>query len=256
MLAIDHRPREHASAFELIGQGVSWLGPRWDGPSSTAATTVARPTCWKSDSVADLAEWSFKASGHAFTRTALLLRGRRLALLGEEVHALASGSAPLESHFGLFPGVRAEPIADARGWTLRSGATRGNAQVLPPGLPCLPYETDRGSFTFDERGGFFRLRAAPRGRRCWMPLLISWDAQRHRRRLSWRVLTVSEEGKACAPDVAFAVRVSWGRSETFVIYRSLVAPATRAFLGHQTRARFLVGLFGVEGLVEPLVSLE
>ena len=89
-----------------------------------------------------------------------------------------------------------------------------------------------------------------------MPLLVSWDGLRHRKRLSWRVLTVSEDAKICPPDLAFAVRVSWGRDETYVIYRSLGPPALRAFLGHQTRARFLIGQFTDEGTVEPLVSVD
>jgi hypothetical protein len=55
---------------------------------------------------------------------------------------------------------------------------------------------------------------------------------------------------------AVAIRVSWGRDEHLVIYRSLVKPATRAFLGHQTTARFLVGLFNKEGEVAPLLRVD
>ena len=50
--------------------------------------------------------------------------------------------------------------------------------------------------------------------------------------------------------------MTWGRDETLVVYRSLARPGLRAFLGHQTRARFLVGLFTAEGEVEPLVKVE
>ena len=100
------------------------------------------------------------------------------------------------------------------------------------------------------------LKQMPRGRRCWMPLLVSWDGLRNRKGLTWRVLTVSEDAKICPPDLAFAVRVSWGRDETYVVYRSLGPPALRAFLGHQTRARFLIGQFTEDGTVVPLVSLD
>ena len=59
------------------------------------------------------------------------------------------------------------------------------------------------------------------------------------------------------PDTAFAARVTWGRDETLVVYRSLGRPALRAFLGHQTTARFLVGLLHrPKGTVEPLLKLE
>jgi hypothetical protein len=67
---------------------------------------------------------------------------------------------------------------------------------------------------------------------------------------------VSQNSKACAPETAFAARISWGRNETLLIYRSLAKPALRSFLGHQTRARFLIGLFSSEGEVEPLVKID
>jgi hypothetical protein len=71
------------------------------------------------------------------------------------------------------------------------------------------------------------------------------------------LLTVSEKSRICPPDVAFAARITWGRSETLVVYRSLALPAIRTFLGYQTHARFLVGLFSHEsGDVEPLLNLD
>ena len=59
-----------------------------------------------------------------------------------------------------------------------------------------------------------------------------------------------------AQDVAFAVRVSWGRDDTLIIYRSLGPSAPRSFLGYQTKARFLLGRFTNEGNVEPLLSVD
>jgi hypothetical protein len=87
-------------------------------------------------------------------------------------------------------------------------------------------------------------------------LLVSWDPLRNRQAIHWRVLTVSEESQVCPPDRAFAVRVTWGRRETLLIYRSLAPPALRSVLGHQTRARMLVALFDREGTVTPIVSLD
>ena len=100
------------------------------------------------------------------------------------------------------------------------------------------------------------LGQAPAGRRSWLPLLVSWDRARIGRHVTWRVLTVSERGKAVGPGRAFAVRVSWGRHETYVIYRSLDAPASRVFLGHRTHARFLIGLFTPDGNVTPMVKID
>jgi hypothetical protein len=105
-------------------------------------------------------------------------------------------------------------------------------------------------------GGDLVLSHAATGRRTWLPLLISWDAPRHRKRLQWRVLTVSERSRIVGSDRAIAVRVSWGRRETYVIYRSLAAPAPRVFLGHRTQSLFLVGRFTEKGIIEPIFEVE
>ena len=150
--------------------------------------------------------------------------------------------------------IAAAPIEKSRAFLLTASGKRGSAQVLPIGLPSLPYPTERGAFLAQNDG--LVLNQASAGKRCWLPLLVSWDSKRHRKEVHWRILSVSENARNVAPDRAFAVRVSWGRDETYVIYRSLGKPATRAFLGHQTTARFLVGLFRADGTVEPILKVD
>jgi hypothetical protein len=256
LLVVDQRGHESSALCELIGSGASWLGPDWGLVQATTPTGAPKPACWISNSVADCLEWSYRSGGLFLTRTALLCRGQRLALLGEQVEGKKLGADPLETRLALPPGVTAEPIPGSRGVLLQSASSRVTAQVLPIGLPALPYETERGRLRVLGDESALSLCVAPRGRRCWLPLLASWDNRRHRRPLSWRVLTVSEQSKVCAPDVAFAVRVSWGRNDTLVIYRSLAAPKHRAFLGHQTGSRFLLGRFTTEGVVEPIFSID
>ena len=183
-------PAGAPTRFELIGSGCSWLGPDWR-LASRHRIARARPGSWISNSVVDLAEWSYRRRGLRLTRSALLLRGRQLALLGEQVEGKDLPGRPLDPEFGLPPGVTAEPIAESRGLLLRSSSGRATAQVLPVALPALPYETDRGQFA-SGRHSQITLNA-PRGRRCWLPLVVSWDPRRNRKRLSWRVLTVSED---------------------------------------------------------------
>jgi hypothetical protein len=256
LLVVDHRGREPHSRFELMGSGCSWLGPDWRLAKTVAGSSRARPASWISSSVADLLEWSYRSSGFRITRTALLLRGRKLALLGDQIDGKVLPGKPLETEFDLPAGVTAEPIPGSRGLLLRCSSGRTTAQVLPIALPAASYETERGEFRVLDDHSRLKLSHTARGRRCWLPLLVSWDPRRQRKRLSWRVLTVAQDSKVCASDVAFAVRVSWGRDDTLVIYRSLGSPAPRSFLGYQTKARFLVGRFTSEGNVEPLLSLE
>jgi hypothetical protein len=256
MLVLDHRRPESATRFELMGRGLPWLGPAWT--LANAPRSVSRPRCttWLTNSIVDLAEWTFRAGDIRLTRTALLLRGRRLALLADQVDRHAMSNEPLELLYSVPPGITVAPIDRSRAMVLRGAGRAQNAQMLPLSLPCLPYVTDRGKFEATSAGASLSLMQMPRGRRCWIPLLVSWDGQRHRRRLSWRGLTVSEDAGICPPDLAFAVRVSWGRDETYVLYRSLGAPRLRAFLGHKTGARFLLGRFTSEGIVEPLVCID
>jgi len=252
LIAVDHRRDAGSSSrFELFGQGRTWLGPTWGSGDPSLAATRAEPVLWSSRSAADHFEWSFRVGRTRVVRTAVLLRGRRLAVLGEQRDGPGD---PGPWRMSLPDGVETQPIPESRGLSLVRGRSR--AQVLPVGLPRLDYPTERG--TFGVEGGDLVLRpgAGEGDRRGWRVLVVSWEPQRNRQPVHWRTLTVSEASKACGPETAFAARVTWGRDDTLVIYRSLAPPAVRAFLGHQTRARFLIGLFSTEGEVEPLVKVE
>ena len=251
-LAVDHRSPGTTTLTELYGSGRPWIGPSWSssGPLPAEPPTRAKPTLWVSQSSADAAEWSFKVGRARVVRTAVLMRGRKIALLAEQWDG---PNDPGGTRWSLAEGVDVTKSEENRGLALSQARTKLSPRALPIALPRLPYATDRGGLAHE--GGGLVLRQVPTGRRSWRPLLVSWDPKRDRKALQWRALTVSEDSKACAPDVAFAARVTWGRDETLLIYRSLAAPATRAFLGHQTRARFLIGIFTKEGEVEPLLTV-
>jgi hypothetical protein len=201
-----------------------------------------------------LAEWSSRAGALRLTRCAVLLRARRLALLVVLVEKGSKLSQSLEVRVSLPSAVTAVPDKNSRAFLLTEPKKRGSALVLPIGLPCAAYASDRGKFQTE--GDALVLNQTPTGRRSWLPLLVSWDSLRNRKDVNWRILTVSEQSRIVSPDKAFAARVSWGRHETYVVYRSLGPPATRAFLGHQTRARFLVGLFTRDATIEPILEVN
>ena len=254
-VTVDHRAVGGTTLFELYGLGIRWLGPAWGSGTITEPAKRARPTLWLSQSSADVAEWTFRVGPARVTRTAVLLRGRRLALVAEQWDGPGD---PGELRLDLPEGIEAGPIpeSDSRGLALTSLRKRGAARVFPIGLPATAYPTERGSFSVDGRVLSLRQAATPGRRRAWRVLLVSWEPRRNRQPVRWRTLTVSESSRACPADVAFGARVTWGRNETLLIYRSLAPPAVRAVLGHQTRARFLVGLFSREGEVEPLVKVD
>jgi hypothetical protein len=254
---VDHREIGSPCRLELFGNGRTWLGPEWgegvSGPNGPAARP--RPSRWLTSAAADLIEWSYRVDRVRVTRSAVLLRGRKLALFSilAEAPEPTWGVEPV-LRLGIPTGITAGPIKASRALILTGSGRRGAAQAVPIALPCRPYPTDRGSFGAQD--GEILVRQSPIGRRCWLPLLVSWDADRHRKTLDWRVLTVTERSRPVPADRAFAARVSWGRDETYVIYRSLGPPARRTFLGHQTAARFLVADFTEDGDLKPILNVE
>jgi hypothetical protein len=257
LVVFDHRTAG-PTALEVYGAGQSWLGDSWTLPGGgDAKSTVAKPLSWTTSSSADVAEWTFRVGTLRITRTAVMLRGRKVAVLADLVEGI-KGMATLETRWATPPGKIVEPIADSRAFLVRPGTVGASAQAIPMGLPSLPYPTDRGKFGFESDTRELVLTQAATGTRAWLPLLLSWDHARHRKRLHWRVLTVSENYRACPPDTAWAARVSWGRTETFVVYRSLGPAARRSFLGFSTSAsaRLVVGRFTAEGDVDPIVTID
>src|SRR5262249_28575951 len=82
-LAVDHRDLHSPCRFEVFGKGRSWLGPVWVEGLGGSVEPMSRPrrSRWFTGAAADLIEWSYRLDHVRVTRSALLLRGRRLALL-------------------------------------------------------------------------------------------------------------------------------------------------------------------------------
>ncbi|MFO0907931.1 MAG: hypothetical protein U0794_06145 [Isosphaeraceae bacterium] len=250
-VAVSHCRPGLASQLELFAAGRPWIGPDWTTPCETGRiVSRARPTLWLTHSAADLAEWSFRVGPAQVTRTVVLLRGRKLALLSEQWDGAAD---PGQTTWQLAPGLETRCLSE-RGLVITAPRTRVAPEVIPFTLPRLDQPGEAGQLVSE--GGALVLHRTSGQRRTWRPLLVSWDPLRGRKKLEWRTLTVTEDRKPCGPGTAVAARVTWGRNETLLIYRSLNGPATRAFLGHQTRARFLIALFDENGEVEPLVKVD
>lgn len=256
-VAVDHRDAGSPCRFELFGGGRTWLGPEWGEAVAGAGgpSTRPRPSRWITGPAADLVEWTYRLDGVRITRSALLLRRRRLALFSILADGLpTTGGVGPSLRLTMPAGATARGIRQSRGLAIAEPGRRGSAQALPIALPARAYPTDRGSFRTEDRE--LIVGQAPAGKRCWIPLLVSWDADRHRKPPTWRVLTVSERSRPVAADRAFAARVSWGRDETYVVYRSLGPPARRAFLGHQTASPFLVAEFTEDGDLKPILAVD
>ncbi len=248
LVAIDHREPGLRSLVEVASKGQTWLGPAWDSTGTGGKSGRALPIHWSSGAFADGFEWSFGVGRGRSTRVAVLLRGRGMALLGQQ----DDGVGPVtEVRLALPDGIEAFPAEGSRSLLLSAGRGKPTARLIPLGLPTHAYPTDRGSIAVEGREVV--VRQTGEGRRRWVPLLVAWEKPP----TLWRPLTVASESKACGPDVAAAARVAWGPGdEGLVVYRSLASPELRNFLGHQTAARFLVGSFTRSGDIRPILKID
>ena len=248
LVAIDHRSPGDRTLLEVASRGRTWLGPSWTSSATGGRFSRAKPTHWTSGVFADGAEWSYKVGPKQITRSAVLLRGRSMVLLGQQ----EDGREPTsEVRLALPDGIEASIVAGSRAILLSSGRGKSTARLIPLGLPAHDRPTDLGSIAIE--GHEVVVRQSGEGRRRWLPVLICWG----RAPTTWRALTVSHRSKACRGDVAVAARVAWGSNdEGLVVYRSLGPPELRAFLGHQTKARFLVGAFTRAGDVRPILKVD
>ena len=248
LVAIDHRRPGAETWFEVSARGQAWLGPSWDSGEIPSTARPARPTRWSSGPFAIDAEWSFKLGSKSTTRSAVLLRGRSMALLAQQDDGRSGAS---EIRLDLGADILATPIEGSRALLLSSGAGKPTARLIPLGLPCHDRPTDLGSIAVD--AGRVVIRQSGEARRRWIPVLIGWGKPPS----TWRALTVAARSKACPASEAVAYRVAWGpRDEGLVVYRSLEPPALRSFLGHQTNARSLVGAFTRSGDVRPILKVD
>ncbi|WP_435005188.1 hypothetical protein P12x_003082 [Tundrisphaera lichenicola] len=248
LVAVDHREPGSRSLIEVSSKGQTWLGPTWDSPTLVGKAGQALPTYWSTGAFADCLEWSYRVGRGRTTRVAVLLRGRGMALLGQQ----DEGGGPVsEIRLALPEGIEATPSEASRSMILSAGRGKPTARLLPLGLPSHDLPTDRGSMVVEGREVV--VRQSSEGRRRWVSLLVAWEKPP----TLWRTLTVASRSAICPPEVASASRVGWGPgNEGLVIYRSLAPPDLRNFLGHQTKARFVIGSFSRSGDLRPLLKVE
>jgi hypothetical protein len=244
LLAIDARDPAGPCRLHLMGGGRDLLGYAWRGLPEGGPAGEATVRLWSSHFQADHLEWSGPG---ARVRTAVLLRGRKLALLAEEADGDAPGGFALDRVAGL------SAAAEADGGAVRLGTpARSFGSIVALALDAA----GRAPAGLEATAADVRLASTPTGRRTWRAALVSWDAIRNRKLRTVRRLTVTEDRVVCPPDRAVAFRVRWGQEDSLLVYRGLAGRAQRAVLGHQIRARFLIGLFAIDGSLTPLLAVE
>lgn len=253
-LAVDHRQSSVPGRLEFFVAGRSWLGPGWTVGEASDAQSRTKPRTQASQAAAGFFEWRSRDSQSTSTRTLALFQGLGLALIAAFVEA-SDQQPELSLRLAMADGVEASSLAGSRALQLNASTTKPAAvQLLPIGLPRGDYVTERGRFVAE--GGEIVLTQACAGKKAWIPLVVSWNPKRRAKPVTWRSLTITEKGKHVSPERASAVRITWGRDETYLLYRSHAKPALRAFLGHCTTTRFLFAKFDKDGTVTPIFTLD
>ncbi len=247
-LAVNQPDGLSSSRVELRAGGRWLIGPDWTLPDRSGPWTSPRRVVWTTDSRADALEWSVRADGSRITRTAVLMRGARVALLAEQRPATGlrtTACLPLSAE------VSASLAQDGSSGILKSPGMK--AQILPLVLAREEPGQAAGRLWLDGRQ--LLLDVASSGKRVWIAWLIVWDVARTRRTPVIRPLTVTSRTVRCAADEAQAYRIGWGSGQdSLVVYRSLTRPDLRTFLGQQTNARFLMGQFDSSGTLHPRLT--
>ena len=141
LVAIDHRQPGDSSLLEVASRGKTWLGPTWTSSTVEGKFTRSKPTHWSSGTFAHCVEWSYKVGRSRVTRVAVLLRGRSMALLGQEV----DGPGPInEVRLRLSErgrGARPWKAPRAAAALIGTGPTVGQADPARPPRPCSTHRS-------------------------------------------------------------------------------------------------------------------
>ncbi len=238
--------------FTLAGQ--SWLGPRWTVAKATDAQARGKPKTGLTEAAAGFHEWRSRDPHATVSCTIALFQGLGLAVIAAFVE-VSDQHPELSMRIAIPEGVSTTPIPGVRGLQLDARTAKpASVQLLPVGLPSGDYPTERGRLV--ALGNEVVLAHARAGKKGWLPLVVSWNARRRGKPVTWRSLTITEKGKHVPPERASAARITWGRDETYLLYRSHAKPALRAFLGHCTTTRFLFAKFDKDGTVTPIFKLD
>lgn len=230
--------------------------------------------CWQSDPDADYIELQMTGPGKLrVERLVMLSRKDRFLVVADAITGVSSidagktetqksqngKSSPsgkprieYESRLSLSPGL----TGSCEG-TTREGRIAGRklkSRVFPLAIPQDRVNSTPHELSF--QGNELVLKQVAEGDGLFAPLVLVWHPERTRVDAQWRTLTVTEEGKVVAPDVAVGYRLKLGKFQ-LLISRSLKKTGnSRACLGHHTFNETVIATFDENGDVDPILMVE
>jgi len=238
------------------GGAVVWSG-RWEtqiavGQSQREPVKDWQDLCWHSDDDVDYLEVQLELDGGWRLQRQFVMAREDLflytadALLGPEAAEIDYTSClPLASDIDYLP----EPET-CEGYLV---GKRPLARVLPLVLP--EWRSPGGGGSLERTAAGLVSQRTITDRRLYWPLFIDLNRQRLKFPVTWRHLTVAEQRQIVPASQAACYRVQAGVDQ-WLLYRSLVPPAARSFLGQHVCHEFLASRFDCEGEADELIAIN
>jgi hypothetical protein len=244
-------------SLELATRGSLLLSGQWEIEIrvSNEPVAISGPwtcSCWYSTDDGDYLELQARPTANLrIERQLLLARNDDWLFLADVVVGKGDERIEYRSRLPLVPNI--EMAHDLATRSCRLTGAKQPARLLPLGLPCERIQGCSGQIADSE--GRLEFRQTGIGA-IYSPLVIDWNPARSRRSAFWRALTVAQNGTAVPIRQAAGFRLQIGKQQ-WLIYRSLsriLEP--RTVLGQHTMYETLIGRFGADGSVDPMVLVE
>ncbi|MFN0196709.1 MAG: hypothetical protein ACKVT0_08175 [Planctomycetaceae bacterium] len=252
-------------AFHAMRQ--TWFDGAWEWDLTVDGQAFSIPeewnsVCWTSDEDGDYLELQKSLTDDIhFERQIMLARRDNWLFVADSFSGLSGyGSNPIPRleyamrlHLGA--GVQVEPAKSTRDVTLIGQRESASITAYPLALPQDREQRSTGDLTVEDPK--LVLRQTGIGDGLYAPLMFDLSpATAKTIRKVWRTLTVSENMGPIKPDVASGHRLQLGDRQ-WMIYHSLKNSGyPRSVLGHHTQYETLIGRFGQNGNVTPLLMIE
>ncbi|MCE9554902.1 MAG: hypothetical protein K8T91_16230 [Planctomycetes bacterium] len=208
--------------------------------------------CWETNRRAQWLEVELDlADGLRIQRGMMLAPQDQFVLLMDAVVGPAGRELEYVARLPLASGAQVAEEKETRELTI--SLKKSSARVLP--LAINEWRSDPRVGRLNVAEGSLELRQQSREGSLCAPLLIDYSRDRRPAPLTWRQLTIGEERRSVARDVAVGYRVQIG-VEQWIIYRALSSVGNRTVLGQNLASEFKVGRFLPNGDVKTLMEIE
>lgn len=209
--------------------------------------------CWHSDEDGDFLELECDLeNGAKWQKQFLLARNEMFLLTGDVVLNAEADEIRVSGNWDLGPDSGFGLARETRELFLTRKAKTA-AAILPISLPEWRVEKrDADLIVADSQ---LQFQTVGSGSNLYFPLFFDLDPKRCRQPMTWRQATVAEQLEILPPSEATGFRVHVG-SQQWLIYRSLISPGNRTFMGQNLAVEFFVGTFEPDGTSSEIISVN